>query len=81
MIVKLGEPLEWQTYRSKSENVKAIRLREDFLYETAHGWVKGFKGQWLVESSERVRNNLDHEAFLRAYSDERRKGDAVNDPQ
>ncbi len=76
MIVKLGETLEWKTYRRKSEFVKAIQMPTDFMYETSHGWVQGYKGQWLVEIGERVRYAIDHESFNRTYSDERRKGDA-----
>ena len=76
MIIKMGEQVEWQIFRSESENVKAIRIEhDDFLYETPRGWVKGFKGQWLVEMPGRIRHNLDHEAFERTYTDERRKGD------
>lgn len=75
MIVKLGENVEWKMFRRKSEFVKAIRMMEDFLFETSHGWVQGYKGQWLVEIGECARANMDHESFVRNYSDERRKGE------
>lgn len=44
-----------------------MRINEDFLYETHHGWVQGHKGQWLVELGEGIRCNLDHESFSRIY--------------
>jgi hypothetical protein len=72
MIVKLGESLKWESFRKRSVYVKAVRMIEDFLFETTHGWVQGHKGQWLVEVDERVRHNLDNEAFLRTYREDRR---------
>jgi hypothetical protein len=67
MIVKFGQSLDWLTYERKSKSVKALRMKEDFLFETQRGWVQGYKGQWLVELGEGLRCNLDHEAFSRTY--------------
>lgn len=73
MIVKLGQSLKWVTFRRKTLYVKALRMNEDFYYETTHGWVQGHAGQWLVEVGERVRHNLDNESFLRTYRPDRRR--------
>jgi len=67
LIVKLGETLKWKSYKRRTHFVKAIQMKEDFLYETERGWVQGHKGQWLVESEERVRHAYDHPAFLRVH--------------
>ncbi len=60
-------------FQKRSVHVKAIRMKEDFYFETSHGWVQGHKGQWLVELDERVRHNVDHESFNRTYRPYRRK--------
>lgn len=67
MIVKMGESLLWEEYQKTTTVVRAIRLQEDFYYETRRGWVQGYKGQWLVELGEGLRVSLDHEAFERSY--------------
>lgn len=67
MIVKLGEILNWTNYQRRAAVVKAIQMTEDFLYETERGWVQGYKGQWLVESEERVRQAYDHHSFMRVH--------------
>ncbi len=67
MIVKLAEGLHGERYKRRSLVVTARRMKEDFIFETQQGWVKGFKGQWLVEIGEGLRCNLDHEAFLRSH--------------
>ncbi len=69
MIVKLAQSLRWSRHKRKSRVVRAFRFaHEDFIYETQAGWVKGHKGQWLVEIGEGLRCNLDNEAFLRCYA-------------
>ncbi len=72
MIIKLGESPNWEMFRKRSLYVKALRMTEDFLFETSHGWVQGYEGQWLVELGERVRHNIDHESFDRTYRVDRR---------
>lgn len=67
MIIKLAQRLRGDKYHRRTKIVRAKRMNEDFLYETQQGWVQGHKGQWLVEIGERLRCNLDHEAFLRNY--------------
>lgn len=67
MIVKLAQSFNGELFKKKSRVVSAKRINEDFLYETQHGWVQGHKGQWLVEIGERLRCNLDNEAFVRCY--------------
>lgn len=69
MIVKLAQSLEWTRHKRKSRVVMAFRFaREDFLYETQHGWIQGYKGQWLVEFGHGLRCNLDHESFVRYFT-------------
>ncbi len=68
MIFKLAQSFSGTTFQKNSRTVKAMRIvREDFMYETQHGWVQGYQGQWLVEIGERLRCNVDHEAFQRSY--------------
>lgn len=67
MIFKLEQSFEGTRYKRRSRVVHARRMGQDFLYETQHGWVQGHKGQWLVEIGERLRCNLDNEAFLRCH--------------
>ncbi len=75
MIVKLGESLQWKSFKRRSRYVKAIHMTTDFMYETERGWTQGYKGQWLVESDDRVRHSYDHPAFVRVYrAVDRRRG-------
>ncbi len=68
MIVKMAESLDGSRYKKRSLEVTARRMIEGFLFETPNGWVQGYQGQWLVELGDRLRCNLDHEAFLRTYT-------------
>ena len=76
VIVKLAQQLKWGAYKNQKREVKAIHMREDFLYETQQGWIQGHKGQWLVELGEHLRCNLDNEAFLRHYRPAQRRGES-----
>ncbi len=67
MIVKLLEPFEWQRFASKKYEIKAVRMKEDFYFETARGWNQGHKGQWLIECGEALRFAIDDESFKRQY--------------
>ncbi len=67
MIVKLRQDMAWRAYRKRSRLIKALRMADDFMYETSQGWVKGHHGQWLVELGEGLRCNLDNDAFTRQY--------------
>ncbi len=67
MIIKLRQEMDWGNYESTGRVIRAIRLLDDFLYETCHGWVQGYKGQWLIECGESMRCALDDEAFRRHY--------------
>ena len=71
MIVKLREPLAWERYESHSKLVRAIRINEDFLYETSRGYMQGRKGQWLIEHGESVRFAIDDESFKRQFRAEK----------
>lgn len=50
-----------------------MRMIDDFLFETQHGWIQGHKGQWLVELGEGLRCHLDDEAFTRTYRPAKRR--------
>jgi hypothetical protein len=67
MIVKLHEPLLVTQYRNRCHDVIALRMTEDFMYETSRGWQQGYKGQWLVEYGEGLRAAIDNESFVRQY--------------
>lgn len=67
MIVKFGQTLEWKHFKRRNRHVKALRMIEDFMFETQHGWVQGYKGQWIVEFGEGLRCNLDDQAFVRSH--------------
>ncbi len=68
MIVKMRQPLEWERFDCKTHEVLAIKMTEDFLYETPTGFINGFIGQWLIEHGENMRRAIDDEAFQRQYS-------------
>ncbi len=68
MIVKLREEMDFKLYRNNGNRIKAIRMLEDFMFETCYGWQKGFKGQWLIECGEDMRCAIDDESFRRQYA-------------
>ncbi len=69
MIYKLRQPLNGKTFTRSDMTVIAIRVKEDFMFETKRGWQQGYKGQWLVECGEDMRCAMDDEAFRRHYTD------------
>lgn len=88
MIVKLGEDPGFGSYASKDRAVKAIRMLEDFLVETALGFLQGKKGDYVVEIAPKVRFPCGAKEFLASYApiapdgcdrrcgiEDRRKGD------
>ncbi len=83
MIIKMMQAMDWRAFRHRYDDVKAARINEDFIFETARGWVQGYKGQWLIEDAERQRQSSDDGAFLRSFipikgdsggADDRREG-------
>jgi hypothetical protein len=71
MIVKLGQNPGFKRYVSKNKRVKAVKMRGDFLVETSIGFMKGKRGEYLVESAPRVRFTCAEKEFLAAYSPEK----------
>ena len=91
MIVKLGEDPGFSNFASKERAVKAARMREDFLVETALGYLQGKRGDYVVEIAPKVRFPCAAKEFLAAYApmapdgcdrrcgiDDRRKNDGIS---
>lgn len=68
LIVKLGEDPGFQDYASKDKAVKAIKMEEDFLVETALGFLQGKRDDFIVEVAPRVRFPCSARDFLAAYA-------------
>lgn len=67
MIIKLHQQLPWKRFKSTRQIVGAVRMKEDFMFESRLGWQQGFKGQWLLECGEGMRCAIDDQAFSRQY--------------
>jgi hypothetical protein len=78
MIFKIKQPLEGQWFKRKACAFKpgctprecyaeAIFVHEPFIYESAQGWIQGFKNMWLLDIGHGARMSICGDAFKLLY--------------
>jgi len=68
MIVKMGADPGFEYYAMRHNTVKALLMPEPFLLETSLGYLKGSKGDYVVEVALGVRFACTAIAFLKTHA-------------